>query len=141
MQVIGALRKFWRLPVHRRALLLEASATLAMVSAALPLLPFKRVIRLGSVPLREASEHTAKEVVSAIEMAGRRLPWRIVCIHKGLAAQRMLRRRGLDARLHYGIGSKPDRDGLAAHVWVSLHGVPVIGGEESHGFAPVGAFP
>jgi hypothetical protein len=80
-------------------------------------------------------------VVSAIETAARRLPWRVVCIQKGIAAQRMLRRRGLDAVLHYGIGNDRDRDRLDAHVWVSVDGAPVIGGEEARAFAPVAAFP
>ena len=112
---------------------------LTVVSAALSLLPFKRAIRLGSVPLAPVSPAAVQDIVSAVETAARQLPWRIVCIQRGITAQRMLRRRGLDAKLHYGIGSKDDV--LAAHVWVSLDGVPVIGGEEATAFAPVGAFP
>ena len=133
------LAKFWRLEPGRRLLLMEAAATLALAAAALALLPFKRAIRIGAVPLRRDSPADAYEVVAAIETAALRLPWRNVCIHKGIAAQRMIRRRGLDARLHYGIGKDDGR--LAAHVWVSLDGVPVIGGEEADAFAPVGAFP
>lgn len=131
--------RFWRLPARRQRLLIEAAASLALASAGLALLPFKRAIRLGSTSLGKSSTDTASEVVSAVEAAARRLPWRNVCIHKGIAAQRMLRRRGFDATLHYGIGNEGDT--LAAHVWVSLDGVPVIGGEEARSFAPVGAFP
>ncbi len=131
--------RFWQLPAGQRALLFEAAVTLTVVSAALPLLSFKRAIRLGCVPLAPVSSADAQDVVSAVEAAARRLPWRTVCIQRGIAAQRMLRRRGLDATLHYGIGN--EADGLAAHVWVSLDGVPVIGGKEAGAFAPVGAFP
>ena len=136
-----AVTRFRQLPARRRALLLEAAASLALASAGLRLLPFKRAIRLGSVPLRRAVTGNAEEVAWAVEAAARRVPWRAVCIHKGIAAQRMLRSRGLDATLHYGIGNGRDRDGLAAHVWVNLGGVPVIGGEEARAFAAVGAFP
>jgi hypothetical protein len=139
MQAMRVVTRFWRLPARRRRLLLQATATLALASGALSLLPFKRAIRLGSVPLRRVRGDTAEEVISAVETAARRLPWRNVCIHKGIAAQRMLRRRGLDATLHYGIGN--GGNALAAHVWVSLDGVPVIGGEEARAFACVGAFP
>src|SRR5689334_2389496 len=139
MQVMRLVAKFWRLEPGRRALLMEAAATLALASAALALLPFKLAIRTGIVPLRGDLRGDAQEVVAAVEAAAGRLPWRNMCIHKGIAAQRMLRRRGLDARLHYGIGKDDGR--LAAHVWVSLDGVPVIGGEEARAFAPVGAFP
>lgn len=134
-----AVTRFRQLPARRRALLLEAMASLALASAGLRLLPFKRAIRLGSVPLRRAVTGNAEEVAWAVEAAARRVPWRAVCIHKGIAAQRMLRSRGLDATLHYGIGN--DSDGLAAHVWVNLDGAPVIGGEEARAFAAVGAFP
>ena len=136
-----AVTRFRQLPARRRALLLEAAASLALASAVLRLLPFKRATRLGSVPLRRAVTGNAEEVAWAVEAAARRVPWRAVCIHKGIAAQRMLRSRGLDATLHYGIGNGRDRDGLAAHVWVNLGGVPVIGGEEARAFAAVGAFP
>ncbi len=139
IQVMRLMTKFWWFPARRRALLLEAVAILSLVSTALALLPFKRAIRLGAVRLGRVSGSSAAEIVSAIEMVARRLPWRIVCIQKGIAAQLMLRRRGFDARLHYGIGN--DGDTLGAHAWVSLDEVPVTGGEEARVFAPVGAFP
>jgi hypothetical protein len=141
MQVMRAVTRFWQLSARRRALLLEAAASLALASAGLRLLPFKRAIRLGSVPLRSAVTGKAEDVAWAIEAAARRVPWRAVCIHKGIAAQRMLRSRGLDATLHYGIGNDADRDALAAHVWVNIDGAPVIGGEEARAVAAVGAFP
>lgn len=141
MQIVRVMTSFLRLPADRRALIVEATASLALASAVLALLPFKRAVRLGSIPLGGSSSGSAEEVVSAIEKAARRLPWRNVCIQKGIAAQRMLRRRGFDAILHYGVGTGRDRDGLAAHVWVSVDGSPVIGGEEASAFAPVGAFP
>lgn len=133
------LSRFWQLPSERQTLLLEATATLALASAALSLLPFKRAIRLGSIPLGELAAGTSDDVTWAIEKVAPRLPWRNMCIQKGIAAQRMLRRRGFDAILQYGIGN--DGDTLSAHVWVNLDGVPVIGGEEARAFAPVGAFP
>lgn len=141
MQVMRAVSKFLRLPAGRRGLLLEATASLVLASVALSLLPFKRAIQLGSIPLGRKAGASVKEVIAAIEASARRLPWRNVCIHNGIAAQRMLRRRGFDAILHYGIGNDRERDVLAAHVWVSLDGVPVIGGEEARAFACVGAFP
>jgi hypothetical protein len=138
----NALSRFQRLGRERQVLLVEAAATLIMTSAALRLLPFERVIRLGAIPLsgRPGSASSA-EAVWAIESAGRRLPWRIVCIQKGIAAQRMLRRRGFDARLHYGIGRWAGEGELKAHVWVTLGGSAVIGGAEAATFAEVAAYP
>jgi hypothetical protein len=75
-----------------------------------------------------------------VEAAGRRLPWRTVCIEKGLAAQRLLRQGGADARLHYG-ARHSDTGKLEAHVWVSVEDTVVIGGEEADGFAELGVYP
>lgn len=141
MQLVRVITNFLRLPADRRSLIIEATASLALASAALALLPFRRAIRLGSVSLGKESAGNAERVVSAVETVSRRLPWRNVCIHKGIAAQRMLRRRGFDAVLHYGISNDREGGRLAAHVWVSLDGSPVIGGEEASAYTPVGAFP
>lgn len=132
--------KFWLLEPRRRALLIEAAANLALASAALFLLPFRRAIRLGSVKLASDHRHRSDDIVWAIEAAARRLPWRIVCIHKGIAAQRMLRRSGIDAVLHYGARHHGGESRLQAHVWVSVGGEIVIGGEEAPRFAEIAAY-
>jgi hypothetical protein len=64
-----------------------------------------------------------------------------LCIEQGLAAQRMLRRGGRDALLHYGARQNPASGRLEAHVWVSVDERTVIGGEEAPGFAAVAAYP
>jgi hypothetical protein len=65
-----------------------------------------------------------------VEAAARRLPWRTACIQKGLAVQRMLRSSGIDAVLHYGARHRPVTGKLEAHVWVTVDGRAVAGGEE-----------
>ena len=54
------------------------------------------------------------------------------------ALQRMLRRRGCDARLHYGLASGAR---LEAHAWVTLGATALIGGEEAARFREVAAWP
>lgn len=66
------------------------------------------------------------------------MPFRALCFEQGLTLQRMLRSRGRDACLHYGISPG---EPLEAHVWVSLDGVIVCGGEEAKRFAEVGRWP
>jgi hypothetical protein len=138
----NALSRFQQLDRGRRRLLVEAAVSLAAVSAALRLLPFRRAIRLGAgtVDNNRVERCQPDDVVWAIEAAARRLPWRTVCIDKGIAAQRMLRRRGLDATLHYGVGTHAEEGDLKAHVWVTLDGAAVIGGSEAADFAEVSAF-
>lgn len=82
-----------------------------------------------------------EDCVWAVEAAGQRLPWRTMCIQKGLAVQRLLRSGGVDAVLHYGAARTKDTGKLEAHVWVSVEGVTVIGGEEAPLFTEVAAFP
>jgi hypothetical protein len=123
-------------------LLLRASFALSMASAAVALLPFRRAIQIGSVPLVSGQKRwRSEDCVWAVEAAARRLPWRTMCIQKGLAAQRLLRRSGTDARLHYGARHHPQDGKLEAHVWVSVEDKIVIGGDEADDFAEVGVFP
>src|SRR4051794_14435356 len=106
---------------ERRTLLARAAVTLSLASLAVALLPFRRAIRLSSVQLGTDDEHLRlDDCVWAVEAAARRLPWRAMCIEKGLAVQRMLRRGGIDARLHYGARHHPESRKLQAHVWVTV---------------------
>ena len=132
--------RFFRLDPVRRRLLVDAAVALTCASLLLAILPFRKAIRFGSLPLGPNAA-LAANCVWAIEAVARRVPWRTVCIQKGLALQRLLRRHGHDGRLHYGIG-KAEREGdLRAHVWVTLDGHALMGGAEAEGFAPVAVYP
>jgi len=120
----------------------EALALLLAASVLIKILPFRLAAASSSYRLRRARNPDQAEVdllVRAIRGWGRRVPWRAVCFQRGLALQWMLRRRGIDANLVYGIRH---RDGLlAAHVWVELDRVAVLGGPEAEGFTEVTRFP
>jgi hypothetical protein len=137
LMVLGRLgRAQWRLAI-------AAATTLAMASSVLRLTPFRRAIRFGSVALgrKQPRPSAVRDCVWAIEAIGRRVPWRSACIQQGLALQRMLRVRGVDARLHYGARQDAASGRLEAHVWVTVGGEAVIGGAEAGGFAEVAAYP
>jgi len=138
MQTLVRLSRLGR---GRRHLLARATIWLAMASAALAVLPFRRAIRFGSIPLANRRSDDIEDCLWAIETAARRVPWRAMCIEKGLAGQRLLRRSGADARLHYGVRHHPENGKLEAHVWVTIEGRSVIGGQEAAGFAEVAAYP
>ena len=135
--------------------LLAAEAVVALFVAALAvaLLPFARSVRLGAVrlgavrlgairpgsgSLGRAGGTSTEAIIWAVTAASARVPWRSVCFHDGLAAQYLLRRRGIDARLHYGAAIG---EALSAHVWVTVDGEPVIGGAEAGPFAELYAVP
>jgi hypothetical protein len=126
------------------ALLVEASAALATAAAVLHLVPFRRAIRFGSGGSPDLTAELAvdelRRIERSVEQAARRVPWRTVCLQKGLALQWMLRRRGADARLHYGIG-KDEAGELRAHVWVTAGPVMLIGSEQAPQFRTVATYP
>jgi len=122
----------------------EASAMLALAAVLIPLLPFKLLVRTlawgGADPAKhERPQPLAARLTLAVERASRRMPWRTVCFHRGLATHWMLRRRGLESILHYGVGHGEGR--LGAHVWVSLDGHILIGADEAASHACVASFP
>jgi hypothetical protein len=133
-----------RLTPHDWLLAVEALASLVWASFAIAFLPFRKVAGMASkAPARPAVSLEAglpRRVRWAVDAWARRVPWRAVCFQRGLAAHRMLRRRGYGSILHYGVAQR-DVKGLSAHVWVSLDGRPVIGGEEAPEFTCLATFP
>jgi hypothetical protein len=129
-----AKRDYW--------MLAEALAALLGASLVIGLLPFRAAAQLSSIGIPRVRASRVREVavlVSAVQAWSAKVPWRVVCFQRGMALQWMMRRRGLDARLVYGI--KQANGALAAHVWVELDGTAVIGGPEAIGFTPVTRFP
>ena len=122
----------------------EALASLAWASAAIAFLPFRKVAGMASrapaLPVASLEAGLPRRIRWAVDAWGRRVPWRAVCFQRGLAAHRMLRRRGYDSILHYGVAQREEK-GLSAHVWVSLDGRAVIGGEEAPEFTCLATFP
>lgn len=136
------LRRLYSLGPARSWLLVRSAATLATASAAVALLPFNRAIAYGGVALGPRSTSTTPEDwVWAVEAAARRVPWRALCFERGLAVQRLLRKSGIDAVLHYGAQYDVSSGKLEAHVWVSVSGEIIIGGEEALGHNEIASFP
>ena len=136
-------KKMANLGLQGNLYLFEAATTLAGAAAAIQFLPFRVALKYGSVPLPE----TIKVPLGAIDKlswsvktVARKVPFRALCFEQGLALQRMLRRRGIDARLNYGIGKK-DESLIEAHVWVDVDDKVVIGEHDIGLFQSVAIFP
>ena len=71
---------------------------------------------------------------------GRRLPWRAKCFEQGVAAAHMLKRRGKAYEVHYGAANTARPMALAAHVWVTSAGLPVVGHENASDFSTLATF-
>ncbi len=138
--MIPALALLRLRPIDRAAVL-EAILLLGVAAAAIRLLPVRNVVRLLAADRLGRGHDPAAEarVAWAVRACSARVPWRTVCFQEGLAAHWMLRRRGVASTLHYG-AARAASDGLAAHVWVSVAGRPVVGGDGG-GYARLASFP
>ncbi|UUR08406.1 lasso peptide biosynthesis B2 protein [Sphingomonas glaciei] len=121
--------------------LVEASLALAAASAATRLLPFKRYIGLGARPLPAKKVMATPEIGRIVDALGRRLPFRAVCLQQGIALQWMLRRRGVEAILHYGVQLPKPSGEIRAHVWVSVGGQVLIGAPQHADYTEVAHYP
>lgn len=99
------------------------------------LLPFRTVRRLlariadAPAAFRGVHRSSVEEVVWAVNLAGRLLPWASTCLSKALTAQVMLSRRAHPAILRIGVVSDEGRR-FEAHAWVESAGRAVIGAHE-----------
>jgi hypothetical protein len=116
----------------------EAALRLLVAWAALRVRPFHRVARgLGDFtasgdsddrepPGRVVDVETARAVAWAVGAAARRMPFEATCLPQAIAAQAMLRRRGVAAFVYLGAGH--DEAGrMEAHAWVDAAGIGVTG--------------
>jgi hypothetical protein len=125
-----------RLAPRRLALHAEALAAVVVASLAIRLLPFARIVAARAAPAKAGDADVA--LLRAMVRAWcRRVPWRALCFESALALRTMLRRRGVEAVLHYGMARDEE---LRAHVWLSVGGETVIGGE-AEGYKEVAQFP
>jgi hypothetical protein len=118
----------------------EAWLSLGVAARHLKLRPFERVMRY--TPKREFGRAGGLDIgrlVWAVAAARRRSWLRAKCIESALALRAMLQRRDLASTLHYGVRHAPGED-LQAHVWLSVDGQIVIGGETAALFTEVATF-
>ena len=117
---------------------------LAAASVTVKVAPFRTIARgAARVPTRAApadADRVIATVAWAVRAAAHRAHFRAVCIEQGLAAQWMLRRRGIAGTIHYGVAQDPER-GLIAHVWVRVGEHDVVGCESAGQFTLLARFP
>ncbi len=143
---MNQLRKWWRLSWRDRFLLIEAIFWLAASGIVIAVVPFRRVAALAACPIRKPtpSHETCltevRRVRWAVAATASRMPWRALCFQQGLAAQLMLRRRGVPSVLYYG-AARDDQSGVIAHVWVRSGNVDVVGCEIASRYVVLATFP
>lgn len=68
-----------------------------------------------------------------------RTPWKSTCLVKALAAHKMLKRRNISSRIHFGVKKSSDND-FEAHAWLSVGDKVIIGGENLEDFVELGSY-
>jgi len=146
MRLIRPVRRFLELSPARMRLLTEACFLLVLARLLLVLLPFRMLARLINYPLARVDHYGTQrslirnEIAWVVKTAAAHLPGRTVCFPRGIAAQIMCRRRGIDATMFYGAAVEPNRT-LMAHVWVQDGREGVVGSEGVDRFLVLARFP
>lgn len=131
------LKRWGQLSGAQKLLLTEALVALALARAAMILLPFRRISAwLGTPGAQSPTTVTAEEwskakaVGWAVENVGRRVPWDGRCLAQALAATWMLRRRGLEGTVSFGV-SEGESAEFDAHAWLRI-GPNIVTGGSGH---------
>jgi hypothetical protein len=126
------VQRFLGQPKPRQRLFFEACVRLVWARLLLLLLPFRQLSSGFSPSVRKAvlsraeREQLRRDICWAIERASDCLPGKTVCFPRGIAAQKMCRKRGIGTIMYYGAAIDPVA-GLKAHVWVQDGSDGVVG--------------
>jgi hypothetical protein len=135
------LHRVLTLPRGDRSLLIRSELLVIGVRVGLSVLPFRVLRRLlerltPEPAVRESGGGpSADRVAWAVRRTSRTVP-AATCLTQALAAQVLLRRYGIPARIHIGV-AKDESNRLVAHAWVESGGRVVIGGGGLEQYTPL----
>jgi len=126
----------------RRAYMREAFLLLALAWLAVHLVSAARVRALASRPPRRISRFAAGRetgrVTDAVDRIAAKRWMPATCLSRALAAQVMLRRRGVPSRLCLGVARADDA--LAAHAWIEIAQGATVGADEAQRYTRIAEF-
>ena len=144
------LAAFVRAPPATRALALEAALFLLLARLLVARVPMRHWRQrldtaAGSVPPPAGHGprivRRPRTIARIVRKVARRAPFRAVCLPQAMAAQWMLRRRGIASRLVFGVRRCPAADsGLQYHAWLTVDGEGLLGMRELETYAPLPPF-
>ena len=139
----GVLYAFVRAPVAVKVMALEAVLLLLLARLLVKYVPMRRwrnrlatAEESGGPP--PDGRRMGRKVARVIRRVAWHVPFRAVCLPQAMAAQWMLRRRGISSRLFFGARRRPEtapsRDrpasGMDFHAWLTVGDACVLGGAE-----------
>lgn len=124
-------------------LLLEAWLWLALARLMVLSIPFRWVTRSCGAHMCESPYEIPEQHKILVARVGRamsraryRTPWNSNCLAQGIAAQRMLRRRGVASTLYLGV-AKSAQEGYMMHAWLRSGEQILTGGGLRHLYTPI----
>lgn len=139
--VIGTGKTTMKAKTMRRSYLAEATLGLAAARLAVRLLPAAWVFAWARRPPRRIQRFRSNEiewVAWAVETVGAGRRSTALCLPRALAAQAMLRRRGIASRICLGVVR--ENDAVTAHAWVEIGRQMIVGGAAAGGFTKIAEF-
>jgi hypothetical protein len=124
------LKTFWLLLSARIALICIPVRTIVAFKQR----PMEAWPELPAALLRDRRERTRHAVL----VVARYSPVSFVCFPQCLAASELLRRQGIESRLHYGVARAGDK--LVTHTWLEAGGEIVIGGEVAAAYSTLAVY-
>jgi hypothetical protein len=128
------LKSYGRISPAQRRLLWEAMVSLAIARVAMACVPFRCIAAWLGTPGAESPATVPPEVAGAAESIGwavsalgPRVPWDGRCFAQALAAAAMLRRRGVEGTVSFGVREE-ESAGFTAHAWLRVGSRVVTGG-------------
>ncbi len=121
-----AARKFWRLRLADKSLVLRTVLPLALVQLGLATIGYRKLspLLVTRLPLRATSPDPAR-LAWAVRMAAKCVPGS-ACLAQALTLHHLLSRAGHDSVVRIGVAQDGQSD-FSAHAWVIHDGVVLIG--------------
>lgn len=142
------LRTFARLPAATRTQAVEASVLLLFARTLVACVPMRHWRdRLDTAPaavtgpdarISDGALHTAGRLCRIVRKVALRAPFRAVCLPQAMAAQWMLRRRGIPSRVVFGTRRRAGSE-FEFHAWLRVGPETILGGEDSVSWLPLEA--
>ncbi len=129
-----------------RRLFLEAAIRLGIARLMILTLPFRWYAPLLGTPMTESPHEPEIDkiplitiIARQIKRAARMTPWQSTCLAQAMAAQQMLKRRGLPNTLYLGV-ARENESTLSAHAWLCCGSIILTGEREMAHFTMVSSF-
>lgn len=134
--------------IRSASLLVEAALCLLAARIALAVVPFRHLRRWIERPMHrpelsgDQRVRAREEIRSTLWILQSNPRIHTTCLQDAIAAQAMLRQRGVGTTLYYGAATRPG-EGLAAHAWLQDGDTDVVGdpAARSHHYHVLARYP